>query len=223
MNTARIGLAITILLPFLMSCTMTDTTTAEPRTNAMMTEGQGSHHPSRPSGRVTDEDSTASGFTIYETAQVAWDLGQPLTRDQAGLLEGRQTAIFQDLDSPDWLTANFDLPTGQSVSATATTMAIKTDHATGQPNAVLLDTKGLTLDQATERMSDLAGQLEIDLGAVEAWRTSAELRVAGDASVRRTETLRNESVSGPFFAELTAATSLGEDRVTVMLTFTLAS
>lgn len=200
---------------------MNNPTTINPTAEAPMSDDPSPHHPSRPSGRITDEDSTAAGSAIYETALVAWDLRQPLTRDQAGLVEGRNTAIFQDLDSPGWLTAKFELPTGHSVTTTATTMSITTNHATGEPKTVHLDTKGLTLAEAAERMLGLADQLGIEQASVEAWQQDAALRVGGDRTVRRTKTLRGADVTGPFLAELTAATSLGEDRVTVTVSFRL--
>lgn len=154
---------------------------------------------------------------IYETNTAFWDLTSPVSREQAGLAEGRTGAVYEK-DDPDWLSMSVTLPEGRSFTGTGTTMWAAVVGETDEPNSIKLGVTGLSIAQATERMLSYAQETGVSRDEIQAWAEEAQRRADGDVLVRRVRVLPGES-AGNVSVEMVASTASGEDRVGLTVAF----
>lgn len=132
-----------------------------------------------------DSRLSAKEAQVVEAGLGRFDLSTPPSRDDAGMLEGRDTAIYAH-DSGEPLQVEVSLPEGRRLVAEVESAKFKGELgvdgvSTAPPESLDLSRRDLEPADARDRLLRFAEDLHLDTGAIRRWYTAISKR-----QVRRT-------------------------------------
>lgn len=118
---------------------------------------------------------------VLDENQVTYDLGQPLTREEVGLTEGRPVMAIGHTGGTPLIAVTIILPDDRTFEVDTSVVNITAwtvDEDDGQPTSIELSYTHDSVDAAAAELEANAEVLGLDRSALQSWRRTAGERMA---------------------------------------------